>query len=75
VPVREWYNDGEACYTYIRFPWDASRNQNDVGTLENLLESVVRGQVTFDFGRCSDVREIGSHTRSVNNIVQPQLNL
>jgi len=60
-----------SCHT--GFPWYTSRDHNNVGTSEDLLEPIVRGQIPFDFGGCSDMRQIGGNARGINDIEQAKL--
>lgn len=59
--------------SHTRFAWDTSRDHDDVGTLESLLEAIVRWERTKDLGRSRNVRDIRRDTRCVDDIKQPQL--
>ncbi len=59
--------------TYSRFPWYTSRNDDDISASQSLLQAVIRGQVSLNFGRGGDMRKVGSDTGGVDNIEKPKL--
>ena len=59
--------------THSRLPGHASRNNNNIGTLQGLCEAVIGRQVAFNLGGRGDVREIGSDTGGVDDIEEAEL--
>lgn len=59
--------------SHARFAWDTSRDHDDVGTLESLLEAIISWESAVDLGRSRNVRDIRRDTRCVDDIKQPQL--
>lgn len=58
---------------YAGLPRYTSGDDDDLRTSESLLEAIAWGQESGDFGRGVDVREIGSDTRGVDDIEEPEL--
>lgn len=54
---------------HSRLPGDTSRDDNDLGSLESLSESIVLSTETDCLGRGVDVRKVGSDTGSAADIV------
>jgi len=52
---------------------NASRDDNDVSARESLLHAIVGGKVALDLGDGGDVRKVGGHARSVDDIVEGEL--
>lgn len=52
---------------------DTGRDDNDVSARESLLHAIVLGKVASDLCGSGNVRDIGSNTRGVDNIVEGEL--
>jgi hypothetical protein len=59
--------------SHARLSRDAGGDDNDVSTNESLLKTVIGGKISSHLSGSSNVRDIGRDTRSVDDIVQPQL--
>lgn len=59
--------------THPRLPGNASRNDDNIGTLQGLCEAVISRQIALNLSGSSDVREIGSDTGGVDNIEKTEL--
>ena len=64
-----------SCETYSWFPRYTGGDNNDIGTSQGLLETVIGGQVTSNLGGSGDVGEIGGDTGGVDNIEKAQLHI
>jgi hypothetical protein len=51
----------------------ASRDDDDVSTLEGLRKTVIWGKVALDLSGCCDVREVGSYARCIDDIIEAEL--
>lgn len=58
---------------HARLPGNTSRDDNNIGASKSVLQAVILGQVTGDFSDGGDVREIGSDTGGVDDIVESKL--
>ena len=65
--------DREFRTTYSRLPRHTSGDDDDVGTGEDLGQTVIRGKVADDLGGGRDVGQICCDTGRVDNIVQTKL--
>ena len=61
--------------TYTRLPGDTCGDDNDVGALERLAEAIVVGEEALDLGGRRDVRQVGSDTGRVDDIVEAKLSI
>lgn len=52
---------------------NASGDDDDVGSREGLLHSIIGGEVAVDFGDGGDVGQIGRNTGSVDDIVEGEV--
>ena len=52
---------------------NAGGDDNNVGASEGLLEAIVGGKEALDLGDGGDVREVGGHAGSVDDIVEGEL--
>ena len=59
--------------THSGLPGDTSGDDNDVSTSESLLETVIGREVAHDLCGRGDVREIGSNSGGVDDIVERKL--
>lgn len=59
--------------TYSGLSWNTSRDDNNIGTRQSLLQAIIRGKIAFNFGRGGYVGKIGSNTGSVYDIVETKL--
>jgi hypothetical protein len=59
--------------TDTRLPGNTSGDHDNVSTSQGLLKTIVSRQVTLDFSRGRDVRNICSDSWGVNNIIEAEL--
>jgi hypothetical protein len=51
----------------------ASRNYDDMSTLEDLGKTVIWRKVAFNLSGCCDVGEVGGDTRCIDDIIEAEL--
>lgn len=53
--------------------WDTSRNDNNVGTGERVLQTIVLWKMASNLALSADVAQVGSNTRRVDHIIQGEV--
>ncbi len=57
----------------VRLTRNASRDNNDIGAGEGLLQTIVRGEEALDLSNGRDVGQVGRHAWGVDDIVEGEL--